>query len=122
MNKVRIENVAKGDTLNLECDLDKDITNWKIRAEVFDNHGNCIKLGNSLVTNGSDSQIEITDASNGIFIIHVEKGKTECFSDKGFIEIEVENTETPTEKFTILRGKDSTIDFVEPEIDWVDVS
>lgn len=106
--------IIKGDTINLECTLDKDITNWKIRCQIDDEAGQCIKLATAN-SGGADDQIKITDASNGVFLIQVAKGQTTDFCDKGGIEIEVENTNTPTEKFTVLKGQ---LEFESEKITW----
>lgn len=105
-------NVVLGDSINLEADLDQNITNWKIRCEIYDNCGHCIKLA-SLNSGGSDSQIEIFDSVNGIFIIHVLKNLTTNFEKKSFIEIEAETD--GTEIFTIHQGN---IIFSEEKITW----
>lgn len=108
----KLKGIVKGDTINLEGDLNIDITDWKIRCQVYDDCGQCIKLA-TLNTGGTDDQIEVTDATNGIFIIKVIKGATKNFADKGFIEIEVEN---PSEEVhTVLKDE---IAFVSQEIDW----
>lgn len=109
-----LTDIVKGDSISLEATLSENITDWKIRCEIWDDCSNCIKLA-TVNSGGNDAQIEITDAPNGVFIIKVEKDKTTCFADKGFIEIEVENTEIPVKQFTIHQGE---IDFINERITW----
>lgn len=107
-----LNNVVKGDNINLEADLDQDINNWKLRCEIYDDCGHCIKLANT-ASGGSDEQIEITNATEGKFIIKVEKNKTTCFDDKSFIEIE---GETPEEQIHTIHQGD--INFKKERITW----
>ena len=108
------EPIVKGDTILLEGTLGEDITNWKIRCEIYDDCSNSIKLatGNS---GGSNDQISITDATNGVFLITVAKDLTTCFDDKSFIEIEMETDDTPSQQFTVQQGE---IDFAKEQITW----
>lgn len=80
---------VKGDTIELEITANTDITDWKIRCEIYDNNGHSIKLATEN-SGGSDDEINITDASNGIFLITVPKNETTDFDDNSFIEIERE--------------------------------
>ena len=106
--------IVKGDSIPLEATLAQDITDWKIRCEIWDNSNNCIKLATAN-SGGANSQIEITNPTEGEFIINVGKDLTTCFDDKAFIEIEVENTETPVKQFTIHQGE---IEFIIERIEW----
>ncbi len=108
-----ISNIAKSDTINLEADLNTNMTGWKVRCEIYDDSGHCIRLATAN-TGGSDNQIEITDAPNGIFLIKVLKTLTKCFDDRSFIEIEVE-TDTD-EVHTVHQGE---IQFKKERIDWI---
>lgn len=117
MKKKILNGIVKGDTINLRCKLNEDITDWKIRSEVYDSCSNCIKLA-SVNAGGSVDQIERTDDINGEFIVHVAKDLTTCFADKGYIEIEVETNDTVSEKFTVLPGSNSEINFLKEEITW----
>ena len=110
-----ITGVVKGDTINLELSIGQDITNWKIRCEIYDTEGHSIKLA-SANSGGSSSQIEVTDATNGIFIIHVLKDATTLFCDKSSIEIEVETS--TGEIFTPIIGEENTIQFRNQKISW----
>ncbi len=108
-----ISNIAKSDTINLEADLNTNMTDWKIRCEIYDNSSNCSRLATAN-TGGNDAQIEITDATNGIFLIKVLKTLTKCFDNKSFIEIEVETN--IGEVHTVHQGE---IQFKKERIDWV---
>ncbi len=108
-----ISNIAKSDTINLEADLNTNMTDWKVRCEIYDDSGNCIRLATAN-TGGADAQIEITDATNGIFLIKVLKTLTKCFNNKSFIEIEVETD--IDEVHTVHQGE---IQFKKERIDWV---
>ncbi len=82
----------KGDTIELEITANTNITGWKIRAEIYDVSGNSIKLATAN-SGGSDSQIEITNITNGVFIIQVGKNLTTNFDTNSKIEIERENAD-----------------------------
>lgn len=107
-----INKITKGDTINLLADIDAIIANWKIRCEIYDDSGNCIKLATEN-TGGSDDQIQITDPANGIFIIKVKKNKTTCFDDRAHIEIEME-----TDQGEIHTPYQGDINFEKERIDW----
>jgi len=72
MNLSLPEKLVKGDSFGLEGNLDVAITDWKIRCEIYDECGLCIKLATEN-TGGSDEQIKITDGTNGVFVINVAK-------------------------------------------------
>lgn len=113
MNSIPITDIVKGDTFSLEGDLDTAITGWKLRCEIYDECGQCIKLATAN-SGGSNDQIEITNASDGLFTIKVAKDLTACFADKSFIEIEGETSSG--EIYTILpKGE---ILFLNQKIDW----
>jgi len=103
---------VKGDSIDLEITANTDITNWKIRCEIYDNEGNSIKLATAN-TGGSDLQIEITDTSNGVFIIHVAKGLTTNFQKSSYIEIEREGSDGK-----ILTPYQDELQFKEEKINW----
>ncbi len=109
-----LNNIVKGDNINLEADLNQSIVDWKIRCEIYDDCGHCIKLATAN-SGGSNDEIEITDAANGLFIIKVPKNETTSFDDKSFIEIEAETDEE--EIFTIHQGD---INFNKERIVWTD--
>lgn len=112
MNSKPITDIVKGDTFSLEGDLDTDMTDWKVRCEIYDECGQCIKLA-TVNSGGSDEQINITNASEGLFIINVAKDLTTCFADRSFIEIEGETSDSKI--FTIHQGE---INFLPERITW----
>lgn len=116
---MQISGVVRGDTINLECNIElssgQSLNDWKIRCEIYDTKGHCIQLATSN-SGGSSDQIEITDASNGDFLIKVTKELTECFEKKSNIEIEVENEDE--EVFTPIPGEENFIIFTKQKITW----
>ena len=115
-----ITGIVRGDTIILEADIASDITDWKIRFELTDDHGNCIKLGTTNVTGGSDDQIEITSitANKSTFLIKIPSGKTDCFADKAEIEIQVTTlniVNNAPEICTVFKGD---VDFNKQIITW----
>lgn len=86
-----LDKLIKGDSEVFDCDLDADITNWKIRCEIYDESKNSISLKTSN-DGGSDDQIEVTNALDGKFQIKVKAGDSTDFNDKAKIEIEVTTT------------------------------
>ena len=112
-----LSNIVKGDSIVLECTIDQDISSWKIRCEIEDECGLCIQLATAN-SGGSDNQINITDAGNGVFEIKVESDLTTNFSDKAKIEIEADTGQlvgTAEEIITIFQG---LIIFSDEIVDW----
>ena len=104
---------VKGDNISLEINANTDITGWKIRCEIFDNCGQSVQLA-TLNSGGADAQIEVTDATNGVFIIKTTKGQTSNFANDGFIEIE---RETATGEVLTILPK-TGISFIDEKINW----
>lgn len=104
--------LVKGDTIELEFTADIDITGYKIRCEIYDNEGQSIKLA-TLNSGGADTQILITDATNGVFDIMAAKALSTDFEDASFIEIEFEDTTGKV--YTIYQGN---IIFKSEKITW----
>lgn len=109
---VPITDIVKGDSFSLEGDLDRDMTGWKVRCEIFDDCSNSIKLATAN-SGGSDDDIEITDEAEGVFVINVAKDLTTCFNDNSKIEIEGETAEGKI--YTIHQGE---INFKPEQITW----
>lgn len=102
----------KGDTIQFEVTADENITGWKIRAELYDEENNNIQLATAN-SGGSDDQIEVTDAANGVFIIKVPSGETTNMEDLANLEIEVDTGNTvggQSEIITIYQGQISLSD------------
>lgn len=86
----------KGSSIDLEVHANFDLTNYKIRADLFDGC-NSIQIATSN-SGGLDSEILITSASQGIFTIHIGKDLTTCFKTDSMIELELEDPDgTPLE-------------------------
>lgn len=81
----------KGDTFTLDCIIDTDLTTYSIRCSIYDKDGNEVKLANAN-SGGSSSQIQMTDAENGQFLIICPKDNTDSFNFNAYIEIEIENS------------------------------
>jgi len=110
-----ITNIVKGDSIEFECSLGENITGWKIRAELYSSIS--IKKATANISGGSDTQIKITDAINGIFSIYIDAGETTDFDRESNIEIEVEDTEG--KKWTV---KQARIEFLPEKIKWDAIS
>ncbi len=118
-----ITGVVKGDTIILEASVNADITNWKIRFELQDDCGNCIKLATENVTNGSTEQIEILSTSipESVFLIKVPSEATCNFDDKAEIEIEIDTGNTVNGKPEICTIFKGDVDFKKEIITWKEV-
>jgi hypothetical protein len=95
---------SKGDALDIEFTVDQDITGWEIRCEVWDSSRPTtlfIQKGSPLVSGGSSAEIEFTNPTGGVFVIHILSGETTSF--KGDINIEIETTDTSGGITTIFR-------------------
>ncbi len=95
----------QGDTLFFDFIIDEDITGWKIRAEFYDKDGNSVQMANT-ASGGSDAQIEITDlGTESDFTVKVAKNLTDDFDNTCYIEVEVEDTSSPTNLYTVFKGE-----------------
>lgn len=113
-----MEPYIKGDTIKIQCNIDEDITNWKIRASLTDANGNESKIANTN-SGGSTSQIEETDiGASSTFWLYFPSGDTTGFLDSAILEIEVDTGETVNgqpEVYTIHR---ETIELEDEKINW----
>ena len=67
---------VKGDALDFEVDIDLDLTDYKIRASVFDNKDVEIKKATAN-SGGADSQILVTTfGATSYFTVFVDSGPT----------------------------------------------
>lgn len=114
-----IDGIIKGDSVEFECKINENVANWKIRCEIWDKSISIKKATSN--TGGSDDQIEITDALNGVFLIKLDKGETKDIGEvlrggnKYLANIEIE-VETPDGKvYTVYRDK---IAFIKERITW----
>jgi len=107
-----IDNLIKGDSVLFECKSGEDMTDWKIRAELWDADSIDIKKATTN-SGGSTDQIEITDAIGGVFLIKIDAGETTDISDQANLEIEVETNEGKI--YTVFK---SIIKFTNEKIKW----
>ncbi len=108
-----IKDIVKGDSITFECLLGENMTDWKIRCEIYDNKKS-IKLA-TVNSGGSNADIEITDVIKGIFIINVQKDATEDFNNQSFIEIVVETCDDVPKQYTVYKND---IEFVTQKVKW----
>lgn len=107
-----IEGLIKGDSITFECKINETITDWKIRAELWDSGIVDIKKA-TVNSGGSLNQIEITDATGGVFLVKIDAGETTDITDQANLEIEVENTEGKI--YTVFK---SIVKFNDEKIKW----
>lgn len=110
----------KGSTIQLSITVNDDITDWKIRAEIFDDDSTSIKLA-TFNSGGSDNQIEKTSisATSSIFVLKFASGLTDNINDVGYLEIEADtgiDVGGAEEILTILPKM--TLSFEKSQIDW----
>lgn len=105
--------VIKGDTIIIGCDVDRDITDAKIRASIYDKSCNEIKLACENL-GGSDEIVLINEVS-GEFDIFVDKDLTADFANTAFIEIEIE--EADGEIYTVWQHQ---FELLDQNIDWTE--
>lgn len=116
-----IGSFVKGDNITINCNINEDITNWKIRCSIYEPFGLTIKLA-TINTGGSNDQIEITTPLTGKFSIKVAKDLTKDFceeNNRANIEIEVETDDVPSKKYTVLQD---TIELKDQGINWTSPS
>jgi len=106
-----ITDIIRGDSVTFECNIEENITDWKIRCEIY-NTSTSIKKATAN-SGGADDQIKITSAIDGKFLIIINKRETKDLDVHSNIEIEVE---TPDNKiYTVYQNK---IIFNSQRIDW----
>ncbi len=76
----------RGNNLDIECQVNVNLTNYKIHAELFDRFSSSILL-NTANNGGSVNEISITSASAGTFVLHVAKDLTDLFHLNSYLEI-----------------------------------
>ena len=102
----------RGASLNLQVYSLMNLTNYKIRAELFDNC-NSIQIATSN-SGGSDLQILVTDVSQGIFTLHIDKNLTTCFKYDSVLEIELEDGDG-----NVLETRRIPVKMLKEKITWV---
>lgn len=122
MSIVKLE-TFRGDAADLLCVIKgNDITNWAIRCEVWDNTSGTPVAGTTYfrkatanVSGGSNAEILITDAANGLFTIYIASGDTTNLGKD--VQIEIQVTDTNGNNFTVLK---SSITLKAQRITWSD--
>jgi hypothetical protein len=94
----------QGDTIRQPFKINADITGFKIRAEFFDKDGNSVRMAN-VSSGGSVDEIIVTDAINGEFTVIIAKNLTDGFDNKCWLEVEIEDTSSPTNLYTVFKGE-----------------
>jgi len=107
-----IDELVKGDSIIFECKLGENMTDWKVRAELWDSGSVDIKKATAN-SGGNDNQIEITDATGGVFLIKIDAGETTDIADQANLEIEVETNEGKI--YTVYK---SIVKFNDEKIKW----
>ena len=112
---MNIVDKTKGDALNFDIKLNTDLTNWKIRAEVYDGCSGSIKVA-SANAGGSSADIERLDDEVGQFIVHIARDLTTCFDSIGHLEVEVEDPDGKV--YTAINGEKTTFKLLDQKITW----
>jgi len=99
--------ITKGDSFTVSCNVNRDLTDYIIRALVYDKYCNEIKLD---TTNANE--IDIINSS-GEFVIFVDKDLTDCFDNMCNIELELENSDG--KRYTIWKHE---FNLQDEKLDW----
>jgi hypothetical protein len=111
------DKLYKGDTIIGEVTVNEDITDWEIRAELYDVTGNSVRIATENVTGGSDDQITIDDVTDGVFTLTFAKDLTTNFDNDVFLEIQ--RTDALGNVKTIFKSK---LFLADEQITWDNVS
>jgi hypothetical protein len=110
--------IRKAKTFQIQCTIDEDITNWKIRVSLKDANGNEVKLATAN-SGGSDDQIQKTQVgATSIFLINFASGSTDGFKDEAELEIEVDTGLTINGQPDIQPLYKETIYLEDSNINW----
>lgn len=109
----------KGDAMDIQFNMGQSIASWEIRAEIWDTaeSENFIQKANIEVSGGSASEIEITNESSGIFVVHIDSGETTDFI--GDVNMEVEVVDSDSKRWTIFQD---SITMKKQRITWTNPS
>ena len=102
----------KGDSATIRFTIEnRDITDYKIICEIWDNQNHQIKKATANA-GGGDNQIKIIDADNGRFDIYIDKYETSEFGPGSYIEVAVLfDDEKDTIYKEVIMLNDSKIDW-----------
>lgn len=112
---------VKGDSFTLLIKVNDNITDWKIRCEIYDCAKHKIELA-TLNSGGSDDQIFITDVVNGKFSVYIPSGLTTDFEDNAKIELEADTGAIVGGVSEILTIFQDEILFNNQKITWISPS
>ncbi len=102
------DKLFRANSIDIECHLNLDLSDYKIRAELFDRFYSSIQFANE-AAGGSDDEIEFTDdGEDGCFIIHIAKNLTNRFHLISYLEVEIEDEDgkVQTVWFTPIKFED----------------
>jgi hypothetical protein len=105
----------KGCTIQIEFTVDEDITNWEIKAKLYDSSNNSLVL-KTTGAGGSDDEIEKT--TNHKFLLKVPYGTTQKWEDKATLEIKIDTGIDVGGKAEVLPGYKGTIQLEDSDLDW----
>jgi len=74
--------IFRSNSLDIDCQVNVDLDDYTIDAELFDRFGSSIKLSSLVVT-----EIEIVDEEDGTFTLHFAKNLTDLFHLNSYLEI-----------------------------------
>ena len=82
----------RGDSIDIDCTVNFNLTGYKIRAEISDRGSAAIKRANT-AAGGGDTQVKVNTAtaSESTFTIYILKDTTDLFDLNSWLEIEVED-------------------------------
>jgi hypothetical protein len=81
--------VYRKNTLDIDVHVNVDLTNYSIKAEIFDRFYSSLLLQTANRPGGADNQIKITGATNGNFTIHIATDKTTLFHLISYLEVTI---------------------------------
>lgn len=74
--------IFRSNSLDIDVQVNVDLTDYTIEAELFDRFYSSIKLSSNVVT-----EIEIIDEDEGTFTLHFAKNLTDLFHLNSYLEI-----------------------------------
>ena len=109
----------KGCTIQIQITVNEDITDWEIKAKLYDNSGNSIVVATT-GAGGSDDEIEKTleGTSESTFVIKIPQSTTFAWENNGYLEIKVDTGETIAGEDEILQGYKSAVQFIDSDLNW----
>jgi len=78
--------IFRGNNLDIDCQINVDLSTYKIHAELFDRFYSSIELDTEN-NGGSDDEVEFIDDDKGTFVIHIDKNLTSFFHLISYLEI-----------------------------------